>query len=43
MDTKVAELVKKYPNDSKLGQKVRELYWKEIRKGLGLKDEPKVG
>jgi len=43
MDTKVAELVKKYPNDAKLGQKIRELYWKEIRKGLGLKDEPKVG
>ena len=43
MDKQIAELVNKYPNDIKLGQKVRELYWKEIRKGLGLKDEPKVG
>lgn len=43
MDKKIADLVRKYPNDAKLGEKVRELYWKEIRKGLGLKDEQEVG
>jgi hypothetical protein len=39
MDKQIAELVRKYPNDSELGKKVRDLYWEQIRKGLGLKDE----
>ena len=39
MDKQIAELVRKYPNDMELGKAIRDLYFKEIRKGLGLKDE----
>ena len=43
IDKQIAELVRKYPNDMELGKAIRDLYFKELRKGLGLKDESKVG